>query len=74
MSLKLKYLVTGSLLFAFVTPALAATEFYIVRGADKKCQVVETKPTTSTTVIVGNKAYTTRQEAESQLTTVCKEM
>jgi hypothetical protein len=74
MSLKLKYLVTGSLLFAFVTPALAATEFYIVRGSDKKCQVVETKPTSSTTVIVGNKAYTTRQEAESQLTTVCKEM
>ena len=71
--MSLKYLVTGSLLFAFVTPALAATEFYIVRGSDQ-CQVVETKPTSSTTVIVGNKAYTTRQEAESQLTTVCKEM
>jgi hypothetical protein len=74
MSLKLKYLVTGSFLFAFVTPALAATEFYIVRGPDKKCQVVETKPASSTTVIVGNKVYTTRQEAESQITTVCKEM
>jgi hypothetical protein len=69
--MSVKHILIGCLLFAFATPALAATEFYIVRGADKKCEVVEQKPTTSTTVIVGNKAYTTREEAESQLTTVC---
>jgi hypothetical protein len=69
--MSLKYILAGSLVFTFVSPTLAATEFYIVRGPDKKCEVVETKPTTSTTVIVGNKAYTTRKEAEAQLTTVC---
>jgi hypothetical protein len=65
------YLDRVSSLFACATPALAATEFYIVRGPDKKCEVVEQKPTISTTVIVGNKVYTTREEAESQLTTIC---
>ena len=43
------------LLLAFATPALAATEFYIVRGQDKKCEVVEQKPTTTTTVIMGTR-------------------
>ena len=40
-----KYLVIGALLLSFATPALAAkASFYIVRGEDKKCQVVETEP------------------------------
>jgi hypothetical protein len=69
----MKYAVAGAMLAALLSPALAATEYYIVRGPDKKCEVVETKPTTSTTVVVGDKAYTTREEAQAQITTVCKD-
>jgi hypothetical protein len=50
-----------------------AQEFFIVRGPDKKCRVVEKRPTETTVVIVDNKAYVTRQEAEKQITVVCKE-
>jgi hypothetical protein len=67
-----KYVLAGILVLAFTAPTLAAKEFYIIRGADKKCTIVEEKPTaSSTTVIVGNKAYTTREEAETELKTVC---
>jgi hypothetical protein len=52
--------------------ALAA-DFSIVReGPTGTCQVVETRPTDTKTVIVGNKAFTTRAEAEKQITVLCK--
>jgi hypothetical protein len=35
--------------------------------------VVETRPTEKTVVVVGDKAYVTRQEAEAQVKVVCKE-
>lgn len=57
---------------AVATPALAA-EFYIVRGADKKCRIVETRPTDKTVVVIGDKAYVTRDEAEKQVKVVCKD-
>src|SRR4051794_36120718 len=43
---------TGAILIAaFVTPALAADEFYVVQDtATKKCTIVDKKPTTTTTV------------------------
>jgi hypothetical protein len=50
-----------------------ASEYYVVRGPDEKCKVVETKPTDKTMVIVGDKAYVTREEAEAQVKVVCKE-
>ena len=43
----------------------------MVRGPDKKCKVVETRPVEKSIVIVGDKA--TREEAETQLKVVCKE-
>ena len=58
---------------AIATPALA--DFWIVReGPTGKCMVVDRKPTDSKVVIVGGdgKVYTTRAEAEKQLTVVCK--
>jgi hypothetical protein len=67
-----KYLLAGALLLSFTVPTLAAKQFYIIRGADKHCTIVEEKPTTSTTVVVGNKAYTTREEAQTELKTVCE--
>jgi hypothetical protein len=67
-----RYALAGLLLFGLAGTAIAQ-EFFIVRGADKKCRVVEKRPTEKTIVVIGDKAYVTRQEAEKQLTVVCKE-
>ncbi len=63
----------GALLVAgFVTPALAADEFYVVRDTTtKKCTIVDKKPTTTTTTVVGDgMVYKTRTEAETGMKTV----
>ena len=65
-----KYILALALSVGVVSPALA--DFYIVRGADKKCKVVETRPTDKTVVVIGDKAYVTKAEAEKQVTVVCK--
>jgi len=56
---------------SLVAPAMAA-EFYIVQDtATKKCTIVSQKPTTSTTVVVGDgKVYTSQTEAEAAVKTV----
>jgi hypothetical protein len=56
---------------AFATPALAA-EFYVVQDSStKRCQIVEQRPTSSTTVVVGDgKVFTSRTEAESAMGTI----
>jgi hypothetical protein len=66
-----RYVVAAVTAAAFATPALAA-EFYIVQDSStKRCQIVEQKPTSSTTVVVGDgKVYTSRTEAESALGSV----
>jgi hypothetical protein len=68
----IKYAVCVALLIGVSAPAFAA-EYYIVRGSDKKCKVVETRPTDKTMIVVGDKAYITREEATKQLTVVCKD-
>jgi hypothetical protein len=70
-----KYLVVGTLLLSFATPAMAGKAgFYIVRGEDKKCKVVETAPTATETTVtkVGKDVYVTREEAEADVAVVCK--
>jgi hypothetical protein len=67
----LKYVLALAILASGVAPAFAA-EFYIVRGPDKKCKIVETRPTEKTIVVIGDKAYVSRAEAEKQLAVVCK--
>lgn len=67
-----KYLLTATILLGSVTAASAA-EYFIVRGPDKKCKVVETRPKEKTVVVVGDRAYVTREEATKQLAVVCKE-
>lgn len=60
-------------LAALGTSAAYADSYYIVRekGA-KECHVVKERPaTTSTTVVIGNKAYTTETEAQGAVKTVC---
>lgn len=68
----MKKLFLVAVALALATPALAA-EFYVVRGPDKKCRVVETRPTDKTIVVVGDRAYVTKEEAEKQIKVVCKE-
>jgi len=68
--MRIRLLVAGAGLVAFATPSLAA-EYYIVQDSStKRCTIVEQRPTTQTTVVVGNKAYTTRTEAEGAMKTV----
>jgi hypothetical protein len=64
-------LLAAAALAAFVTPALAA-EFYVVQDtSSKRCQIVEQRPTTQTSVVVGDgKVFTTRTEAESAMKTI----
>jgi hypothetical protein len=58
---------------AFVTPALAADEFYVVQDVKtKRCTVVDKKPTESTTTVVSPSGtiYKTRSEAETGMKSV----
>ena len=63
-----KFLMIGALAFAATSIAETATaaEFYVVHDtATKKCTVVDTKPTTTTTTIVDNGTFKTKTEAET---------
>ena len=67
----MKKLVAIAMLVAFVSPALAADEFYVVQDVKtKKCTIVDKKPTVTTTTVVGNSVYKTRTEAETGMKTV----
>jgi hypothetical protein len=67
----MKELLAAALLVAFVSPVLAADEFYVVQDAKtKKCTIVDKKPTTTETTVVGNGVYKTRTEAETGMKTV----
>ena len=66
-----KTMVLAALLAAsYAMPALA--DFYVVREGTGPCRVVETRPTDTKIVVVGNKVYKTREEAEKEITVVCK--
>jgi len=67
----MKKLIAIALLGAFITPALALDEFYVVQDVKtKKCTIVDKKPTTTETTVVGNGVYKTRVEAETGMKTV----
>jgi hypothetical protein len=68
-----KFILAAGLGLVLATP-LTAQEYYIVRGPDKDCRVVETRPTDTTIVQVGPLAFKTRDEAEREVRVVCKEM
>jgi hypothetical protein len=68
-----KFLMIGTLVFAAsaVAETAVAAEFYVVRDATtKKCTVVDTKPTTTTTTIVDNGVFKTKTEAETSMKTM----
>jgi hypothetical protein len=68
-----KILFIGALAFAATSLAqtASAAEFYVVRDATtKKCTIVDTKPTATTTTIVDNGTFKTRTEAETGMKTM----
>jgi len=57
----------------FITPVLAADEFYVVQDAKtKKCTVVDKKPVDTSTTVVSTSGtiYKSRTEAEAGMKTV----
>jgi hypothetical protein len=66
-----KIILAAGIAAGCATPALA--DFFIVReGPSGPCRVVATRPTDTKIVVVGNKAYKVRTEAEKELAVVCK--
>jgi hypothetical protein len=68
--MRIKLLVAAAGLVAFATPSLAAEYFIVQDTTSKRCTIVEQRPTTQTTTIVGSTTYTTRTEAEGAMKTV----
>jgi hypothetical protein len=69
----MRFVLAAALVAMFALPA-SAQSFYIVQdSASKKCTIVTEKPTVTSSVVIGNKTYTTKSEAEGALktTTVC---
>ena len=67
----MKAIIGAVLLAAFVTPALAADEYYVVQDVKtKKCTIVSEKPKDTVTITqIGPVAFKTRQEAEGNIKT-----
>ena len=70
--MKLKIVTAALMLAATSLPAFAADEFYVVQDVKtKKCTIVDKKPVTTETTIVGDgKVFTTRTEAETGMKSV----
>jgi hypothetical protein len=66
-----KAILAAAILGIAATPALA--DFWIVReGPSGPCRIVDVKPTDTKIVIIGNKAYKVRDEANREMALVCK--
>jgi hypothetical protein len=68
-----KILMIGALAFAAsaIAESAVAAEFYVVRDTTtKKCTVVDTKPTSTTTTVVDNGTFKTKTEAETGMKTM----
>jgi hypothetical protein len=53
-------------------PALA-DEYYVVRGPDRECRVVDSRPADTTIVQIGPLAFKTRDDAERERIILCKD-
>jgi hypothetical protein len=72
----LKKIALAGLAAVVCSSGAMAAEYYVVQEkATKKCKVVETRPsaTETTWIQVGPLAFKTREEAEKQVTVICKE-
>jgi hypothetical protein len=69
-----RYVLIAVLIAGCAFPAFAAKEFYIVRGSDNKCKVVDVAPSATDTTVtrIGKKTYVTREEADADVAVLCK--
>ena len=64
-----KAMVCAFAIAALTTPALA--DYWVVQDSSTKhCEVVNQKPTTTTTTVVGDRAFTTHEEARNAMKTM----
>ena len=69
-AMKTKILVATVAATMLATPVLA--DFFIVReGVSGPCRVVDERPTDTKTIVIGNKVYTAREDAEREVTALC---
>jgi hypothetical protein len=70
--MKMQIALAGVVLAASALPALADTDYYIVRGSDHHCQVVDQRPVSKDMTVVGpsGTTYHTRTEAMTAMKTV----
>lgn len=69
----LKTVLIGTAAVALLASTAAKADYYIVQEkTTKNCKVVETKPTETTWIQIGPAAFKTRDEAQKQVTVVCK--
>jgi hypothetical protein len=65
--------VTAGLAFSVATPAFA--DYWIVRTADRKCEIVEEQPDIAdqSVRVVGQQLYVTREAAEEDMQVACRQ-
>lgn len=70
--MNIRTLLLGAALVGMAMPAFADTDYFIVRGADHHCQVVDQRPVSKDMTIVGpsGMTYHTRTEAMTAMKTV----
>lgn len=70
--MRMQIALAGAMLVATALPALAQTTFFVVRGPDRHCQVVDQRPTTKEMTVVNpnGTTYTTRVEAMNAMKTI----
>ena len=70
--MNIRTILLGATLVALTVPAFADTDYYIVRGPDRHCQVVDQRPVEKDMTIVGPNGvtYHTRTEAMTAMKTV----
>jgi hypothetical protein len=70
--MNVKIALAGAMLVATALPALADTSYFIVRGPDRHCQVVDQRPVEKDMTIVGpsGMTYHSRTEAMTAMKTV----
>ncbi len=56
---------------SFAGPALA--DWWIVRSSDKECLVVDLEPTDKSVTKIGKESYQTKEQAEVDAKSLCKE-
>ena len=67
-----RFLIPAAAVAIMTGAAYAQTEFYVVQDTStKKCTIVDKKPTTTNTVVVGEgKVFKTRTAAETGMKTI----